>query len=61
MKDYEGAANHAQTLSGFVFQVQDILTEENVSAEQKLETLQSLLIGPDVIKVASMSRDGLGE
>jgi hypothetical protein len=61
MIDYEGSANHAQTLSSFVFRVQEIIAEPDISAEQKIETIQNLLVGPDVIKVASMARDGLSE
>ncbi len=60
MKDYKGAASNAEALAKFTFKVQEVLLDqdEEQTAERKLENLQAILSGPDVLPFAYAALNG---
>lgn len=60
MKEYEGAANNAEALAKFTFKVKELLDDqsEDMTDARKLETLQQLLSGPDVLPFAYAAQNG---
>jgi hypothetical protein len=60
MKDYKGAADNAEALARFTFRVQAVLSDdsEEQTPERKLENLQAILSGPDVLPCAHAALNG---
>jgi hypothetical protein len=60
MLEYEGAANNAEALAKFTFKVKALLDDpsEEMTQDRKLETLQQLLSGPEVLPFAYAAQNG---